>query len=262
MTNAPMSDGRILLYGQAALCAAAVMVLNWSLATACPDVHIDSGVAGVFFAVIGIVYAILIGFAIYMVSTDFNELRRSTWSEVSQLQNAWDYLSFLDNQHDVVLGIKSALQSYLDSIVANEWPAMSKLTDTDTNTPESLKSVMRAVNAIRVTNPSDSVALEKIMECIASADRLRVDRLVASRYRLPALVYHLVVILSLIIVSVFSFLAIDAVGVNLALNGVNGFAIALVCLIIRDLDNPFRGAWKIEPIPFVRLQEHWAKPTS
>lgn len=250
---------RSLLYIQALACAGAVVILNVVLATAWPHVHVESGVAGVFFAVLGIVYAILIGFAIFIVSEDFNDLRRAIWSEVAQLQNAWDYLGFVDNQDEVVADVKRSWVTYLDTIIDGEWRSMSAMSDADTSTPETLRSVMRAVNTIRVTNASDGVALEKIMECLANADRLRSERLVSSRYRLPALVYHLVVILSVVIVTVFSFLEIDNVGVNLALNGVNGFAIALVCLVIRDLDNPFRGAWRIEPTPFLQLRDHWRK---
>jgi hypothetical protein len=229
------------------------------LAMTCPDVHVDSGVAAVFFAVLGIVYAILIGFAIYMVSNDFNEMRRCVFGEVNQLQNAWDYLTFVDNQEDVVTSVAEALKRHIAFILLQEWPIMVSDDTVDISTPVSMKSLMRAINTIQITNHSDSVALEKLMDCVASAERYRVDRLVASRQRLPSLVYHLVVLLSVIIVVIFSFLAIESLWVNLALNGVNGFAIALVCLIIRDLDNPFRGAWRIEPRPFAALREDWEK---
>jgi hypothetical protein len=253
------SDGRVLLYGQATVVALAVVFGNWMLSITCPDVHIDAGVASVFFSVLGIVYAILIGFAVYMVSNDFNEMRRCVFGEVNQLQNAWDYLSFVDNQEDVVTTVAEALKQHIAFILFREWPIMCSDEAVDISTPASMKSLMRAVNAIRITNHSDSVALEKLIDCVASAERYRVDRLVASRQRLPNLVYHLVVLLSVITVFIFSFLAIESLWINLALNGVNGFAIALVCLIIRDLDNPFRGAWRIDAIPFATLLDDWEK---
>lgn len=250
-------DSRVMLYAQASLAAMVVVGLNWMLAKGLPHVHIDSGAASAFFAVLGIVYAILIGFAIYMVASDYGDMRRCVYGEVNQLQNAWEYLSFVDDQPENVALIQESLTRYVEFILSQEWPLMGSVTELEIATPASLKSLMKAVNAIRITNQSDSVSLEKIMECLAAAERHRVDRLVASQQRLPSLVYHLVVLLSVIIVIIFSFLDIEDLGVNLALNGVNGFAIALLCLIIRDIDNPFRGAWTIEPTPFRSLLRDW-----
>ncbi len=216
---------------------------------------IPEHVLNTFFNLFGVLYAIIIGFAIYLVLDDYEEIKHYMQDEVNEIQDLRDYLMYVDNQEDLVKEIRGKIKVYVEMIVKKDWPAMCGSKKINMDTPPEAYDIMKSINKIRVTDPSDSIALEKLMECLAKATDYRSDRLIASRERLPALIRHVIVILSLFLVITFSFIPIQDLRINLGLNALNSFGISLIYFVITDLDYPFGGVWRITSEEFEDLSK-------
>ena len=204
----------------------------------------------VFFGLFGVLYAIIIGFAIFEVLRNYNEIKALMNAEVNELQDLRDYLMYVDGQDETKKEIVSHIKRYAESVVNEEWPAMCSYKKLDIDTPDQMYDVMKSVNKIKPANDSDVMALQKLIDTIGTVTTHRTDRITASIERLPSLLTQLIFILSLFMVSIFAMIPIDSMVIKMTLIGINTFGIAFIYFVIRDLDYPFGGIWSIQPEPF------------
>lgn len=226
-----------------------ILVVNYLLYLH-PLVTIDAASLEIFFNLFGVIYAIIIGFAIYLVLDNYNEIKYYMNCEVNELQDLRDFLMYVDNQKETNQEILQNIRKYAQSVVEVEWPAMCAYKSVDFDTPEPIYAIMKSVNKIQVNNESDKDALAKLIQNIADITTHRTNRLTASVDRLPSLFKHLIIMLSVVVVFSFTMIPIQNFWVNMGLNAVNSFGIALIYFIINDLDYPFGGVWSLQPTPF------------
>lgn len=233
-----------------------VSIINYLLILH-PVASVGTDSLEIFFSLFGMIYAIIVGFSILVVLNNYNEIRLHMNAEINELQDLRDYLMYVDNQNEVRDEIAKNIREYAVFIVEKEWPAISHYQEVDFDTPPAIYEIMKSVNKIQPTNQSDIVALERLITTIAEITTARTNRLTASVDRLPALLRHLIVILSAVIIFSFTMIPIKEIWLNILLNAVNSFGIALIYFVIMDLDYPFGGVWSIQPEPFQAFLKRW-----
>lgn len=221
--------------------------LHWTLPAT------DEKIMEIFFSLFGVIYAIIVGFAMYIVLDDYNEIKHYIHAEVNELQDLRDYLMWVDNQPKILQEIREKIKTYVEFIIFKDWPYMSKAQNADMDTPPEVYDLMKSINKIKPSNDSDVAALTRLIESIASLNNYRTDRLLSSHERLPGLIKHLIFILSLFIVFTFSLIPVSTFWVNMGLNALNSFGIAFIYFVIIDLDYPFSGVWCIKNEPYQQL---------
>ena len=226
-------------------------ILGFSyLLIAYPLWHIESGILEVFFGVFGVIYAIVAGFIILVLLENYNAIKAYIWAEVNALQDLRDYLIYVDNQDAVIDEIKGTIKIYVESIIEKEWTGMVGFGKVDMDTSAEVYEVMKSINKIRVTNQSDAVALDKLIDTVGEITTHRTNRLCASGEKLPFLLMLYIVILSVLLVFIFSLIPLQDTITRFLLNGVNVFSVVFIYIIIWDLSHPFNGAWSINNEPY------------
>ncbi len=226
-----------------------ILILNYFL-TLYPLVTIKIETLEIFFNLFGVIYAIIVGFAIYVVLNNYNEIKQYMNCEINELQDLRDYLLYVDEQEEVKKTILEKIKQYAQSVVQKEWVAMSEYKEVDFDTPPEIYEIIKNVNKIKPANESDSIALSRLIETLSHITTYRTNRLTASVDKLPSLLKHLILMLSGVIVFAFTMLPMENIWVNMSLNAVNAFGIALIYFVILDLDYPFSGVWSLQPKPF------------
>lgn len=219
----------------------------------------DSNIMETFFNVFGTLYAIMVGFVILMVSNYYHQIKNAINDEINSIQDLHDYLVYVDNNDQVVLEIKQAINDYISSIIEQEWPKMRSSEHTEVFTSEPLYNIMKKINKLEPKNPSDIAALEKLMSEVNAITTYRTDRLGMSNENLPPLLVHVSFILSVSVVFVFLFMPIDSFFLKIILNGILSFAVGLIYYMIIDLNNPFRGDWRVTFDSYQKLLEKLKK---
>ena len=240
------------IYFKTFFIVACVMAVTYVLSACvcCKQFVIPGNALNIFFGLFGVLYAIIIGFAIFEVLNNYNEIKEFMNSEVNELQDLRDYLMYVDGQDEVKQEIGQHIKKYAQAVVNKEWPAMCSYKKLDIDTPEEMYDVMKSVNKIKPANDSDVMALEKLIDTIGTVTTHRTNRITASVEKLPSLLVQLIFILSAFMIVIFALIPIDALIVKMALTAINTFGIAFIYFVIKDLDYPFGGIWSIKPEPF------------
>jgi len=218
-----------------------------------PFTQINENVLEVFFAVFGIIYAIIGGFIIMILLENHMKIKNHIWADINAIQDLRDFLIYVDNQADRVKEIKDTISCYVKSIIEIEWLKMSNNKPLNNDTSEEIYDIMKAVNKIEVANKSDAVALDKLISTIGVITTYRTNRIASSQHKLPALLQFFINVLSILVIIIFSQLDIDVFFVKLLLNGIIIFSVILIYIIIWDLSNPFKGTWRISSKPYEAL---------
>ncbi|MCA8996423.1 MAG: DUF4239 domain-containing protein [Planctomycetaceae bacterium] len=242
-----------MAYQSRTVLAAAIAVSVFLLLVARQPWTIDPGTMEVFFGVFGMIYAIVVGFVILVLLENYNALKVHIWEEVNALQDLRDCLVYVDDQPESVLAVRGATKRYVESVLDEEWKEMSGTGPADLDTSPQLYCMMKNVHKVQVANQSDAVALGKLIDTIGEITTHRTNRLAACRERLPFLLMFYINVLSVLVVFLFSLLAIESLAARVLLNGVNLFAVGFMYLVIWDLNHPFQGFWSIDDGPYRSL---------
>lgn len=242
------------VYAKTIVAMLCILAFNY-LISLHPALAIDANLLQIFFNLFAMIYAIIAGFAIYSVLNNYNEIKYHMNNEVNALQCLRDYLMYVDHQEDVKKDVVAKIRDYVDAVIDKEWRAMQECRKTDMDTPRELYQLMAAVNTIQPANDSDNIALGRLIANISDITTQRTNRLAASLEKLPTLMHHLILTLSLFIMFTFTFIPTSSFYINMALNALNSFGIAFIYFMIVDLDYPFSGVWSITPEPFMELRK-------
>lgn len=212
--------------------------------------QIEESLLEVFFGVFGVIYAIIAGFVILVLLQNYNTIKVHIWAEVNALQDLRDYLIYVDNQNNVVEKMRKTIKNYVESIIEKEWKDMVGSGKVDMDTSAEIYEIMKSINTIKVTNPSDAVALNKLIDTLGNITTHSTNRLYSSGEKLPFLLFLFVIILSILVVFIFTLLPIQDTLTRFLLNGVNIFTAVFIYIIIWDLNHPFKGTWSINYKPY------------
>lgn len=115
--------------------------------------------------------------------------------------------------------------------------------------------MLAAIHKIEPINASDDVALEQLVALFGKLTTHRTQRLAASRDQLPALLRYLIMLLSAVVIGVFTLVPYGSLTLGVALKGIVAFALSFIFLIIDDIDHPFAGNWRIRDDLFEHFRD-------
>lgn len=216
-----------------------------------PWLKANNDVAGNYLQTIGTIYAVLLAFVVFVVWQQHNEARCAVESEANELSDLYRIIHALPNTHDTL----KRLAAYGRCVVDEEWQAMAE-GHASPNADKALQEIWQALLKIEPhTNTQEALYGEALARFNDLSDA-RSHRLFCSLLRLPPSLWVLLltngclVIGSMWLFGLASLLAHSIMTVSLS------GSIAFILFLIADLDNPFWGAWHIEPQAFRRALEH------
>jgi len=212
--------------------------------------HDDEGSKGVFFNMVGVLYAVLLAFVVVIVWGDFVDAGHTSQGEVTRLSNlARDAAGFPDETRD---RLRERIATYAETVAGPEWETMA---DGDAS-PVAARAYERIWAEYYTLEPSGVKQEAFYGESIARLNELgenRRVRLLTSRATVPTPMWLL--LLAGFVITIFwtylfrtSTLATHVVGVG-SVAALTGF----VLYLIYALQHPFAGAVKISPEPFLEI---------
>lgn len=220
---------------------------------------VDIEAWGIFFAVVGVVYAVISGFLLAQLLTRFHQLSSRLHEELNALEDVRDFLIYVDDSQEntaAKLAIREALWKYLRNIIENEWPRMAAgERNMDTDTCEDLYGVMRAVEKIRPVDQSDIVALRAIIDHVAKITTHRTERLDMVGQGLSGPLRVLLYFMSAIISIGFVLMGIESLPIHVFMVVSVITSIGLLLIVMFDLNKPFAGIWNLDAKPFLAVEQ-------
>lgn len=215
------------------------------------NISIKSEILEVYFSVFGTIYAIVIGFILYVVIANYNEINKQVNLEINSLQDLRDYLRYIDCDKESVHNTREKIKLYIESVINNEWADLKrgKVIDNDTN--KELYAIIDAINKIKLEgqDANDKIAVELLIKTFGDVTTYRTNRINSVSEKIPKVLIHLLFFLSLGILFPFSFMPLKGWAWIIS-NFFSAFALVYLLNVIIDLNNHFNGCWRITDKPF------------
>jgi hypothetical protein len=203
--------------------------------------------------IIGTTYAVILGFMLYTVWTDFVAAKLNVDLEASALRDVYRLSEGLPEQQR--LQLKSESRAYAEAVIREDWPEMARgLLPEESHTIN--QDMWKTLMSVKTASPTELVAEDHALSELSSLTEHRRTRLIQSGYRLPTIFWGVLLVGGfLTIASASMFGSADA-----RFHALQVFAftllITLVLLAIADVNLPFRGWVHVDNYAFIRAQDN------
>ncbi|HTU70546.1 MAG TPA: hypothetical protein VMF11_09530 [Candidatus Baltobacteraceae bacterium] len=244
----PLFSGAVLIVG--GFVALSLLFARLVGRIARPDVlreHND--LTGFIFAVVGVVYAVILGFITVGVWDRFQAAEARTYDEASSLISVYRDASGFSNgtllRHDV--------RSYVINVIDRGWPALENARE-GTLTGISGEILARDARRTPLRNERDAVLYGHMLGEVSEALLDRDARLSEDSTGLNGVMWFVVLAGGFITVAFTSLFGFRQSAMQTAMLGALALLIGMVIFLTMSLDFPFRGAVRVEPHAFERAQ--------
>nr|WP_076792324.1 DUF4239 domain-containing protein [Chlorobium sp. KB01] len=212
-------------------------------------------VAGFIYAVIGVIYAVLLAFVVIVEWEIFRETKSKIEAEVSAMASIFrDSRVFNDFGNRTF--IQSDLMIYATTVIDEEWPMLANGKSSE-KALDLVHRVFKHVAAIQPQNDYEKIWYQELISKVNDFSNARNERILCSTSGIPAFMWW-VMILGGVITIGFSFLFGTGNTTPHVLMVVSlSTVITLVMLMIYALDHPFKGIITVTPEAFVEQLAHW-----
>jgi hypothetical protein len=237
------------------LTVAASLLFMWGLNRAWPwdKRHAHNDVIGWQLSILGTTYAVILGFMLYTVWTDFGAAEVNVDNEANSLANLYRLAEGLP---DAQRGqIETLARAYADTVISRDWPDMAA-----DRTPKASQKInedmWKTLMSMKTATPAEILASDHAISELSSMSEHRRIRLVQNAFRLPNILWCVLVIGGAVTIASSSMFG----SANTILHALQVFAFSLLVAIalvaIADIDRPFQGSVHVQDIAFRRAQEH------
>jgi hypothetical protein len=207
----------------------------------------NNEIAGFKFATVGVLYAVLLAFAIVVVWEKFSSVETTVAQEAGAAESVFRLSHGIDDPGGTEL--REAMRNYLAATVAVDWPAMDRGIFGSTTLParEALDGLYTALlkidSARAVRIPLMSEALHQL-DVIAQSRRAR---LIASEGTVPTVIWLLLFGGAVMTIGFTFFFGMESLAAQTLMTGLLSVLIFSELLAIVAIDRPFSGIVKVEP---------------
>ncbi|MPZ22498.1 MAG: DUF4239 domain-containing protein [Dehalococcoidia bacterium] len=217
-----------------------------------PVLQEHNDVAGFIFAVVGVVYAVLLAFVAIAEWENFENLRVGVEEEAAEVVNTYRAAAaFPDAERDAM---RNSLVDYADTIVNTEWSRMEK-GEASPDTERELEEIWLEVQNADPQTAGEINSHAAMLDDLGALTVLREGRLDGASAVMPD-VMVVVLVLGGAITVAYTYLygvrnTIGQAAMTAALAGIIGLVVGLAII----MDAPFRGSTAIEPTAFENALE-------
>jgi len=201
-------------------------------------------VAGFIYAVLGVVYAVLLGLMVVAVWEEWNAAAETADEEASSLAEIFwlaDRMPESEGHH-----IQELARSYARVVVNEEWPLMEQ-EKSSAKAWDLLDEIRASLQRFDPSTPEEQVLYEQGFERMRDLADARRDRLLESEQGLPAILWVVLMVGGIIVVSFTYLFGLDSTVIHLLMVAALALIIALVLFTVAALDFPFKGDITIGP---------------
>jgi Protein of unknown function (DUF4239) len=206
--------------------------------------------------VLGTTYAVIVGFMLYTVWTNFGLADTNASAEANSLVNVYQLADGLPaSQRD---DLRKAAVRYVDTVLNEEWPAMEKNKGTFGATAQK-DEMWRILMTVKTASPTESTAEDHAISELSSLSEHRRMRELASSSHLPGILWWVLLVGGLLTVASACMFGADNMTLHTLQVAFFSLLIALILVAIADIDQPFRGAVHVSDAAFRRAQQSMGK---
>ncbi len=230
-------------------------VLNWIWPWERRREHNDQ--IGWQLSVLGTTYAVILGFMLYAVWTNFGAAESNVDLEANALVNVYRLADGLPDQQRVQL--QERTRRYADAVIKQDWPEM--LADqVPTRSVKINQDMWDTLMSVKAASPTEITAEDHALYELSALTEHRRTRILQSTSRLPTVLWCVLIVGGAVTIASSCLFG----SANSTLHALQVFAfsllISLALVAIAEIHRPFQGAIHVSDYAFVRAQENIQGP--
>lgn len=256
----------IVVYGVLVVCGVCLVAVGGlMLVQRLVPVEVRQGhneVAGFIYAVIGVIYAVILALVVIAVWEDFGRARDTVEGEANAAAEIFWYAHSLpepEGHH-----VQELVRSYAEEVVEVEWPLMEQGQAPPMESSRETPSGWALIDDIRATmqglEPQTEADQELYAEGLDQVEQLadaRRMRLVAAQEGLPTVLWVVLVSGGMAVVAFTYFYGLENIWAHTLMVVWLAGGIALVLFAIYSLEHPFSGGARVSPGAFELILERF-----
>jgi hypothetical protein len=215
--------------------------------------HAHNDLIGWQLSILGTTYAVILGFMLFTVWTDFGAADLNADNEANALANLYRLAAALPDAQRVQL--QKLSHSYAETVIHQDWPEM----DAD-EVPEASRKIneemWKTLTSAKTESPTELTAEDHAISELSSLTEHRRIRLLQNAFRLPTVLWCVLIIGGAVTIASASMFG----SANTSLHALQVFAfsllVTLVLIAIADIDRPFQGSVHVRDFAFRRALEN------
>lgn len=213
------------------------------------DLREAHDVAGFIYAVVGVIYAVVLAFVVIVVWEQFNDADHYTQDEASHIGDLRRLSEAFPDS--IQRRIEYSTLRYLHAVVEREWPRMARGQE-DTIAYREMISIWQEFRNFRPSEADEPYYNEALKQLSAFNDSRR-ERLLSSRAKVPPLMWALLLGGGVIIIGFCYLFAAPKRWPQFITVALLTAMIAMTLFLIHSLDHAFSGQIKVTPDAFEYL---------
>jgi hypothetical protein len=214
---------------------------------------INNEVAGFKFAVVGVVYAVILGFATVVTWEKFRDAEAAVLQEAGAL-TALGRLS-IGLEQPAAENIQQQLHDYALAVIDDDWPAMNAGHYSHKVT-QSLDHLYAAV-IVHETHGSEQAILSEMFYQLDQVTQARRSRLGSADGIIPGVIWGILIGGAVVTVLFTFFFGSASLLAQVMMNGLLSFLVFVALWVIAEINFPFTGPVHVTPEPLqIFLDDH------
>ena len=204
----------------------------------------NNEVAGFKFAVVGVLYAVLLAFAVIIVWEKFSDAENAVAQEGGAIATLYRLADGIGAEPGRAL--RENLTHYAGIAIAEDWPAMEHGKASHAAT-RALDGVYAALLTFKPDDGRGTALLAEALRQLDMVTQARRARLVMATGIVPGVLWFVLVAGAVLTISFTLFFGTESLRVQAIMTGVLAFLIVSGLLVIVAIDHPFAGSVKVGP---------------
>ena len=214
---------------------------------------VDNDVAGFIIAVVGTLYAVVLGFTIVEVWEHYEAARLNAWSEAASLGDVWHNAVGLPPA--LRLRIRNDMVGYVDVMMKEEWQAMRQ-GSFSVRGDELLMDAATAIGTFVPRNAGQSNAQASIINQLNELHDARGRRLAVNAEGVSGFQWLVLWIGAVVVLAFCYVFSVSHLNAHMLMTGSVAILIATMFVLLFELQYPFRSALGIAPTPWQAMNAH------
>jgi hypothetical protein len=257
LTNLPIWVSGILIVVLPTLLAMAgpILMRRW---VGLERLSSNNEVAGFKFATIGVLYAVLLAFAVIVVWEKFSDAEDEVAQEAGAVATIYRLLNGLEGRS--AAAVREDLTAYVHAAIGEDWPAMAR----GGSSPAAHRALNQLYADVLTFQPADQHGAALFAETLHQLDTLteaRRARLAKASGVVPGVVWFVLFGGAVVTIGFTFFFGSENLHAQALMTGALALLICSGLLVIAVIDHPFTGTVKVQPEALGAVLEDFAGAT-
>ena len=206
----------------------------------------NNEIAGFKFATVGVLYAVLLAFAIIVVWQKYSDAETTVAQEAGAAAAMFQLSAGLGEKPGAAM--RGALSNYLAHAIADDWPAMEQIAPGGSpSARQALDEVYVALLTFQSASPVDAAVMSEILHQIDQLTQARRVRLVEAEGVVPGVVWLILFGGAIVTLGFTFFFGAESLRAQTLMTALLAVLMLSELFIIVAIDRPFTGRVRVEP---------------